>query len=250
MSDNWEFFPCAMGEDRAYIFIDLGIADSIDKAPTLNVRIVLTYKAPRPDGLPTNEEFNPVSAIEDHIKDFSDLAEDWYVGRVTVSGRRYFYVYTNRDQQSWQEFVATLSAETGYEIKTDFREDANHSAYFDDLYPTPDDWQVIKDQQVIEELNRHGDDGTAVRKVDHWIYFDDKEKLRNFLKWANSDRFTYEPENSHKTDDGRFCVRLFHEGTIRLADITSHTIALRRKAEELGGKYDGWETPVMTSDDS
>jgi hypothetical protein len=46
------------------------------------------------------------------------------------------------------------------------------------------------------------------------------------------------------TDDGKFRVRFSNEGTLRLPDITSHTIALRRKASELGGDYDGWETPV------
>jgi hypothetical protein len=35
---------------------------------------------------------------------------------------------------------------------------------------------------------------------------------------------------------------------MRLNDITSHTLALRRKAVEYGGDYDGWETPVIKGD--
>jgi hypothetical protein len=31
---------------------------------------------------------------------------------------------------------------------------------------------------------------------------------------------------------------------MHLADITDRTILCRRKAEELGGDYDGWETSV------
>jgi hypothetical protein len=30
-----------------------------------------------------------------------------------------------------------------------------------------------------------------------------------------------------------------------LRDLTHHTIQLRRKAEELRGDYDGWETPIQ-----
>jgi hypothetical protein len=30
MSDQWIFFPCQMGEHRAYILYDHGIRDSID----------------------------------------------------------------------------------------------------------------------------------------------------------------------------------------------------------------------------
>jgi len=31
---------------------------------------------------------------------------------------------------------------------------------------------------------------------------------------------------------------------MELADIMGHTIAINRKARELGGNYDGWETSV------
>ena len=54
----------------------------------------------------------------------------------------------------------------------------------------------------------------------------------------------YSLDAADTTDDGKFRVRFAHKGTLRLPDITSHTIALRRKASELGGDYDGWETPV------
>jgi hypothetical protein len=48
-------------------------------------------------------------------------------------------------------------------------------------------------------------------------------------------------------DGGKFRVRFFHSGTCVLTDITAHTVALRRVASELGGQYDGWETPVCKS---
>jgi hypothetical protein len=73
-------------------------------------------------------------------------------------------------------------------------------AYRDDLYPTEDDWQVIKDLQVIENLESEGDDGSGSRKVDHWIYFDDRAYSVDFIIWAENDRFTEEPEHSHETD--------------------------------------------------
>jgi hypothetical protein len=40
-------------------------------------------------------------------------------------------------------------------------------------------------------------------------------------------------------------VRLHHEGPARIDDVSHHTIALRRKAEELGADYVGWETPEI-----
>ncbi len=234
-----------MGDDQAFIYLNTGISDTIDSVPSSLAKLRLTYKSPRKNGLPTNEEFEPVSAIEDQIESFAKEVNDRYVGRVTVDGQRIFYVYTSRDQATWLKFIGNLGLESGYDITLAYMDDPNHSAYRDDLYPTEDDWQVIKDLQVIENLRSHGDDGSESRKVDHWIYFESKQSSVDFVIWAENDRFTEEPEHSHETDDGKYCVRLFHQGTLKIADISSHTITLRRKAAEHGGDYDGWETPIL-----
>ncbi len=234
-----------MGDDQAFIYLNTGISGVINSAPPSLAKLRLAYKSPRDDGLPTNEEFEPVNAIEDRIEAFSNEGNDWYVGRVTVGGHRIYYVYTSRDEASWMKFMEKLGTESGYDIRLAYRDDPDHKAYRDDLYPTPDDWQVIKDLQVIENLKSHGDDGSKPRKVDHWIYFDNKASSVDFIIWAENDRFNEEPEHSHETDDGKYCVRLSHHGMMRIGDISSHTIALRRKAAEYGGDYDGWETPIL-----
>lgn len=244
-TDQWHFFPCSMGKDQAFIYLNTGISDTIRSAPPSLAKLRLTYKAPRDDGLPTNAEFEPVNAIEDQIEAYSDEGNDWYVGRVTVGGHRIFYVYTSRGEPSWMQFMKKLGTETGYDIRLAYQDDPDHRGYYDELYPTEDDWQVIADLQVIESLEGYGDDGSESRKIDHWIYFDDKPSSVDFVIWAENDRFTEEPEHSHETDDGKYCVRLFHHGTLTIGDISSHTIALRRKAAEYGGAYAGWETPIQ-----
>jgi hypothetical protein len=245
MTDQWHFFPCAMGDKQAFIFLNTSIADKINSAPTSLARLTLSYKSPSENGLPTGEEFDSVSAIEDRIEAFAEKSNDWYVGRVTVEGRRYFYVYTSKDEPSWMEFTNGLGTKSGYDIRLSYRDDPDHRGYHDDLYPTDDDWRVIKDLQVIESLERYGDDGSEPRRVDHWIYFEDKLSSVDFVIWAESARFTIDSEHSYSTDDGEYCVRLFHHGTVKIGDISSHTIALRRKAAEHGGVYDGWETQVI-----
>jgi hypothetical protein len=217
--------------------------------PKLLAKLRLTYKSPNPNGLPTNAEFEPAKQIEDRIAVYAKEKGDWYVGRVTVGGHRFFYVYTAKDELAWRDFASKIGGDSGYEIRLSFREDAGHSGYHDDLCPTEDDWQVIKDLRVIENLEKEGDDGSQSRKVDHWVYFDDKASSVDFVIWAESDRFTEESELSRSTDDGKYCVRLFHHGTMKIGDISSHTIALRRKATEHGGDYDGWEAPILKPKD-
>lgn len=248
-NDRWQFFPCSMGDDQAFIYLNTGISGTINLAPPALAKLRLAYKSPRANGLPTSSEFEPVNAIEDRIGAFSKECNDWYVGRVTVAGYRIFYVYTSRDEKAWLQFMGMLEKETGYEIRLAYCDDPEHAGYHDDLYPTEDDWQVIKDIQVIESLQSHGDDGSESRRVDHWIYFDDKPSSDSFINWAKNERFTEETELSHRTDDGKFCVRVFHHGTLKIDDISSHTIALRRKAAEYGGEYDGWETPIIVPEE-
>ena len=248
MNDEWQFFPCSMGDDQAFVFLNVSIAEGISKAPATLAKLTLTYKSPKPDGLPAREEFQPVKEIEDRIGEFSEKTGDWYVGRITVAGTRRFYIYTARREQDWADFLKLLGDESGYEIALSYRDDPQHQGYKDDLYPTADDWQVIKDLGVIDCLKRDGDDGSAARKVDHWVYFSNRGASVDFVIWAENDRFTLEPEYSGERDDGSYCVRLFHHGTLKIGDISSHTIALRRKASEHGGEYDGWEAPVLSQD--
>lgn len=234
-----------MGNDQAFIFVDVGVSESISNAPESLAKLRLTYKNPRPDGLPTREEYEPVKKVEDSLGDFAEKNEDWYVGRVTVGGYRIFYTYTDRDEGDWKEFIEKLSEKSGYEIRLSFKEDRDHTGYHEDLYPTDADWQVIKDLKVIETLNERGDDGKESRRIDHWLYFPNKQSAADFLIWAESNGFTEDSEHSHNTDDGEYCVRLYHRGTVTLSDITNHTIRLQAKAKEHGGNYDGWETPVI-----
>lgn len=246
MSDDWHFYPCTMGTDRAFIFFDYGIRESIDLAPKQLAVLRLKYKTPNENGLPTNAEFPPVSTIEDRLVPFSEKHGGYFVGRITVQGHRYFYVYLN-DVSPLEGFAGEISADFDYQIEFSMRDDAKHEGYWNELFPTDDDWQVIMDLQVLENLEKHGDDGSTLRIVEHWSYFSDEHSANAFVQWAVADRFTYQPQYSGSEDDGRRCIRLSHTGTLNLDDITSHTIALRRKASELGGEYDGWEVPVVKS---
>jgi hypothetical protein len=247
MADQWHYFPCAIGEDQAFIYVNAALRDSIGQAPALLARLRLIYKAPRDNGLPTADEFEAVSEIEDRIDEFARSGGDWYVGRVTMAGQRRFYVYTSRAEDAWNDFLKELTSDSGYEIKLEMRDDSRHLGYFEELYPTEDDWQVIKDLQVIEQLEKHGDDGSVSRKVDHWIYFPDKESSVDFVRWAEEAGFVEEAEYSGQREDGQYCVRLYHHASVTVGEITRHTIALGGKAREHGGEYDGWETEIVNS---
>lgn len=243
MSDQWKFFPCQMGKHRASIFYDHGIRDSIDTvAPPHLLKVRVAFKQPRPDGMPASEEFESLTTFEDALQALVQEYEGLYVGRVSVDSHRHFYIYTPDSEQAWSTRLRTFAASHGYAVSSAFQSDDSRAGYWKELFPTEDDWQVIKDLGVIEALQKEGDDGTASRQIDHWACFPSHDTAEQFGDWAQGRGYTL--DRSDVSDDGTCCVRFSHTGTVQLADITSHTIALRRRASELGGDYDGWETQV------
>lgn len=247
MSDEWAFYPCQMGEHTAWIFFDDGIRHDIDqdsRTNLLNVRAA--FKSPQADGMYMKDEFAPLSALEHDLKEVVEKHESFFVGRVTVDRHRHFYIYTNDSEQHWAPRIQALERRHDYRLSTAFESDSTHQGYWRDLAPTDDDRQVINDLKVLEQLREHNDDGSASRRVDHWVYFPTSVREEEFCAWLTE--HGYENVKRDPTKDGQTRVCFSHEGTLELTAITSHTIALRRKASELGGDYDGWETPVMANE--
>lgn len=248
MSDNWQFFPCTMGDDQAFIFTDIGVSDQLSKqSPAKLLKVRLDYKAPSDNGLPTNEEYEPVAAIEDQLQAYAESRGDLYVGRITVCGQRHFFVYV-KDWAGYVDKVAEIGRSRGYPLRHAEIEDPGHSQYWDYLWPTDSDWRIIHDMQVIEALENAGDDHSAPRNVDHWIYFDDLPSALRFRDWAIE--FGLEEACPVQAVEKGQLVRLRHTGTMHLNDLTRITIPLALKAIETGGDYDGWETQVMQSSDA
>jgi hypothetical protein len=251
VSDDWEIFMCQMGDHPASIAVDVGISESIRELPTTCASVRLTYKTPNEHGLPTREEYAAVSALEDALLAFLDESPgDAFVGRVTTQGKRTFISYSRRGESEWDTMVRRLAADHGYALECVLEEDPEYKNYWNDLYPTADDWRVIYDERVIENARKHGDDGSRPRNIDHWVYFPSESAAQPFIEWAMSDRFTFEARYSGPGDDGRYCARLSHVGALTNRDVSSHTLALMRKAGEFGGDYDGWETPVLKPGDT
>lgn len=243
MSDDWIYFPCQMGENFASIFYDHGIRDSIDTiAPPYLLKVRAAFKQSQTNGMPTNEEFSHLTELEDGLQALAEQHNSIYVGRVTVEGHRHFYIYTADSEEAWASRLDQLGGSHGYPLALALERDDDRDGYWQELFPSEDDWQVIKDVGVIEVLGKHGDDGTASRQIDHWAYFPSQDAAEEFCQWAQEKG--YELDSSDKVDNEKVYVRFKHIGTVKLADITSHTIALRRRASELGGDYDGWEAPV------
>src|SRR5687768_7314573 len=126
-----------MGEHPASIFFDHGVRDSIDTvAPRQLLKVRVAFKQPRGDGMPTNEEFQRLTRLEDGLLALVQQHESMYVGRVTVEGHRHFYIYTADSEEAWESVLAELGDSHGYTLAFVLKQDDEHEGYWQELFPT------------------------------------------------------------------------------------------------------------------
>lgn len=241
MSERWETYACQMGEHRAFITFDAGYAETGrgDGRPFL-LKIRVPFRLPNAQGLPTQAEFEELSDLDDALAKAVEARGGVYVGRITVDRHRYFHYFVAIDQAAGEALVDEVAPQTRYRLASLHSRDEEKKGYFQDLYPTPDDWQVIRDMKVLDELRKQGDPAEAVRPVRHWADFPEAAAAEAFAAWARGQGYTVEPPDPASPLE----VRFGHEGSMVLDDVTRHTIRIGRKVRELGGTYDGWETSV------
>ncbi|HEY8099991.1 MAG TPA: DUF695 domain-containing protein [Burkholderiaceae bacterium] len=246
MAEAWYTFPAQMGEHRAFLTFDHGfseIAETDSRIFLLKFRVAI--KAPNETGLPTNDEFPALKDLDERLDNAITNAGGVYVGRVTVKGYRHFFFYVSFDEESASQLGNKITSETGYPLDIAYEQDPGKEGYWRDLYPTKDDWQVIRDMDVLNALESRGDIADTEREVFHWAYFDGQGTAEIFKNWLAE--AGYKINSDHSADDGKWVVQFSHIGKMTLEALTKHTISLNRKIEALHGNYDGWETSVESA---
>jgi hypothetical protein len=248
MSDHWETFPCAMGDHVAFISYDHGIRRELEKLPfPYFARYEVTIKNPDDRGLPVGDEFSRLNEFEDQLAREISEAQGVQVGRITTNGRRYFHYYTSHDEASAALISQRMAANHDYVASLSHSLDLDRSHYWNELFPTSDDWQVIQDMRVEESLRKEGDPLVEPREIEHWAYFKTEAERERFVA-SVQERFTaVELYESPESDRGVFTAKLRHTGLPDYRSMNKFTLLLSRAAQENGGDYDGWETQVCRS---
>lgn len=245
--DIWNVYPAAMGEHQAWIAYNHSFGDRAESETRHHsLRIRMEFDDPTEQGMPTNEEFPALAELDEALDTAISHLGGIYVGRLTVGGSRFFYYYSTSTEPELNAAIGGVSAASGYELTLDSQEDPEKERYWSELFPTEDDWQVIQDLKVLEQLQEVGDNPDNEREVGHWAYFDDQEAANQFAEWANSEGYTIQKNELAQDEEGDddYVVHFTHVGTMHLGDISNRTVRIGQQAREAGGRYDGWETSV------
>jgi hypothetical protein len=248
MSDEWDFYFARVNDAVSSIFVDLGIRPDapLEKRPWL-LWVWVEMRAPRPDGLSSNEEAPKLHEIGEALDSLiSTACGGQLVGRITGSGRREFYFYASEPGELDGAAANAMKGFPDYTYEAGSTFQPEWEQYLELLYPSESNLQRMFNRRVLESLEENGDVHEVPRTVEHWLEFPTVEARAACRDTLIAIDFVLVGEYlSEEADD-----ELPHSLVVaRVDSVDSHTIngitlELARLAGEHGGRYDGWECPV------
>jgi hypothetical protein len=243
MTDHWDFYMAQVDGKPASVFLDMGIRDHTPDPDRAHLHwLFLRLTHPNPHGMTTTAESQILGDVEDALGSEILLGGTVFVGRITTDGRREFYYYARTGSSIEPGIQKVLRGWPQYEYQYGTKPDANWTQYLKRLYPPPEERQRIGNRQVIEALKKAGDSFEVPRPVSHWAYFTDPAKRDTFT--ARMHGLGYKAERSQEDGEERLGVSVEKQDSAATIDET--VTAVFRAATELGGEYDGWESPVIS----
>ena len=244
--EEWNFYMTNVENKQASIYINLGLHKHIPIIEKPNLSwIAIKLNNPNNNGLTTDEESKILFEIEDEILEKINNTNSIYIGRLTSDGFRDFYFYSNDVKEFHNDAQKIANKYINYEFSIDSKGDKNWSGYLD-IYPNEMDFQSISNRDVLENLEKNGDNLSKTREVFHWIYFKNENDRKKYIDIVKKENFEVVNENYHKKEKLPFSVQIKRIDKVGYGDIDEYTLYLWKLAKENNGDYDGWETSVET----
>jgi hypothetical protein len=246
--DVWDVYLAAYEKGTGSTLVNMSLKDA---APMLRLPYLLTTGVSlnicNPHGLPEKEEFNTLYQISDTVKAaLNTRLRAVAAGTFSYQCKRIDYYYLP-DTTGIRKLLETAYKKNfpGYQYHINIKNDADWKVYLGSLFPDEEHLDQLTNQKVILNLTDAGDDLSKPRMVDHWLYFKTDAERSSFIPYAVKEKFKIAKSFSPNTRL-TYQLQLSRIDKVDLASISIITSALRKKANELNGQYDGWETVVVT----
>lgn len=226
--------------------------DLIEKAPMVDYNYVLvtgiTYESERDDGLPKGDEtFKLLHKIGNELEELLKMQEGMLVGSFMFDFERLEYFYLKSDsgaKEKIEAYYKTNYPNKKYYLKIE--EDKNWEYYTKFLYPNEVTQNYMTDIRLIDELKEAGDKLIIERRVDHWVYFKNKENLELFTEAIVNLNFKIEFSGRKGVAKFPYSLQFYKYNKADIDTINAITSSLLEMVKNYNSKYEGWETIVIT----
>ena len=207
----------------------------------------LTMRDPRDDGLSSEDEYAALSLIDEALyNEICTKQNAVYVGRVTYAGLRDFYYYAADAAAAGKAAGRAMHEIPDYKFEILSQPDAEWTTFRNFLLPSPRDRQRMGNRSASDQLRDSGDPLTEAREIDHWAYFPTPDARDDFVSKTTAIgyklRNALEPDPA--TDGTNYGAQIYRSDIPGSELFDAITAELSKIAQECGGSYDGWESPV------
>ena len=237
MVGSWDFYPVRINDQVASILLDMS-REPEDRLPWL-LCVRVTMNAPLESGLSSGAEAAQLDALEDKLTAAMGLYGAEFVARLTMGGFREFFYYA-QEEEPVAEILDEVVPGSGYRTAWRCEHDPQWSFFREFLFPDIYGHQWMMCRKVVSQLKEHGDQVAQPRPVDHYLYFPDEVAQRLFIEAVEPLGFEAEARENHG-------VHLVREDSVELSHIHEVACALIQQAVALGGDYDGWGAPIVST---
>jgi len=247
-SENWDVYLAQYDEGVGSTTLNM---DLINRAPIrelsfLVVTGVTAQECPQ-DGLPSGKEFNNLYNISDDVNQLiTSITKSESVGTFTCQCDRHVYFYVQDTLLIRDKLTALYNDKyKTYPYYIEISPDLEWEAYLTFLYPNEEIQEYMSNTKVLEQLESAGDKLVKPRTIDHWLYFKSKADRDAFIKYAALDKFKIESADFINDSEFPYQLHISRVNSVDIQAISMLTLALRKKAKEFNGDYDGWECVVV-----
>jgi uncharacterized protein (TIGR01619 family) len=247
MADNWKFYFCKVNDSLASIFVNVALRCDvpIGSKPWL-LWVWVYFQSPRPDGLSDGKEAPTLFKIEESLTaEISKQCGGIACGRITTEGRREFYFYGETKDALRDAVTTAMRGFHEYKFEMGEQEDSLWEQYLNVLYPSPQEFERIKNREVLDVLAEHGDVPGASRDVQHWMYFKTRNSRALFKEAVVREGYRIESESDLEDGELPFGISVIRNQSVEQDSIDTTVGELVKLTEQFDGEYDGWETQVV-----
>lgn len=241
MSDNWGIY---LSKNKTVVRVDMGI---IGTSPIYGANTIVKISMRTRNLFSKKLNYKLIGTAEDEIG--SQLTEhDFFVGAITYGDAKSFYIYTKQENRLTNMLNNTLSKYKNLKYEILIGDDPSWERYLEDLYPDIFERQWMQDRNVVDLMGNNGDHLQTAREIKHWLYFENQKSREDFKSQIDPNIYRIIEENELE-EDSKFPFQLIisHTSAVEFETISQYTTELLKKAIEVGGDYDGWESPVIVS---
>ncbi|WP_426509958.1 DUF695 domain-containing protein [Dactylosporangium sp. McL0621] len=237
--ERWAVYPGEVGGRLAMYNIDLG---AVEAAPVARFPqrfdVEFTYTGDGASGMPAAEELASIHELDAAVRQILRSAGGALVGRVLSDNAGRITGYLPAESTP-----PPLPAIAGIAPKTGVASDPGWTRVRDEL--TPDAWQrnIMDDNQVVQELEAHGDRLSAPRAVEFLAYFPDPDRAESSAEALREDGFAVTVERGDEAD---FVLQAIRRDAVEPPALHEMTWKVRGIVENHDGIYDGWGCMVQT----